>query len=55
MGASSRADEIRYDLARVRARGLLELTRQRPPIDVQAIIDFAGIPVVERAVPRGHP
>jgi Zn-dependent peptidase ImmA (M78 family) len=51
MGDSSRADEIRYDLARDRARGLLTLTKQRPPIDVQAIIDLAGIPVVERTLP----
>jgi Zn-dependent peptidase ImmA (M78 family) len=53
MGDSSRADEIRHDLARNRARGLLTLTRQRPPVDVQAIIDLAGIPVVERALPDG--
>jgi IrrE N-terminal-like domain len=51
MGDSSRPDEIRYDLARNRARGLLTLTRLRPPVDVQAIIDLAGIPVVERALP----
>lgn len=53
MEDSSRADEIRYDLARNRARGLLTLTRQRPPVDVQAIIDLAGIPVVERALAEG--
>src|SRR6516225_7743765 len=53
MGDSSRADEIHYDLARNRARGLLTLTKQRPPVDVQAIIDLAGIPVVERALPDG--
>ncbi len=53
MGDSSRADEIRFDLARNRARGLLTLSRQRPPIDVQAIIDLAGIAVVERALPDG--
>ena len=53
MGDSSRADETRYDLARGRARGLLTLTHQRPPVDVQAIIDLAGIPVVERALPDG--
>lgn len=50
MGDSSRAQETRYDLARDRARGLLTLTRQEPPIDVQAIIDLAGIPVVERVL-----
>jgi len=53
MGDSSRPDEIRYDLARNRARGLLTLTKQRPPIDVQAIIDLAGIPVVERVLVDG--
>ena len=53
MGDSSRANEIRYDLARNRARGLLTLTKQRLPVDVQAIIDLAGIPVVERALPDG--
>jgi len=53
MGDPSKAGEIRYDLARNRARGLLTLTKQRPPVDVQAIIDLAGIPVVERAVPDG--
>jgi hypothetical protein len=49
----SRADEIRYDLARNRARGLITLTRQRPPIDVMVIIDLGGIPIVERALPDG--
>jgi hypothetical protein len=53
MGDSSRTDESRYDLARNRARGLLTLTKQRPPVDVQAIIDLAAIPVVERALPDG--
>src|SRR6516162_5888530 len=53
MGDSSRADEIRYELARNRARGLLTLTKQRPPVDVRAITDLAGIPVVERALPDG--
>ena len=51
MGDSSRADEIRSDLARNRARGLLTLTKQRPPVDVKAIIELAGIPVVERVLP----
>jgi hypothetical protein len=51
MGDSSRPDETRYELARNRARGLLTLTKMRPPADVQAIIDLAGIPVVERALP----
>ena len=44
MGDSLRADEIRNDLARNRARGLLTLTKRRPPIDNPAIIDLAGIP-----------
>lgn len=34
-GDSPRADEIRYDLAC--NRGLLTVTRQRPPVDVQVI------------------
>jgi diadenosine tetraphosphatase ApaH/serine/threonine PP2A family protein phosphatase len=37
---------VRYELARNRARGLLTLTRQPPPIDIEAIIDLAGVPVV---------
>ncbi len=45
--------EARYALARDRARGLLTLTRQKPPIDVQAIIELAGIPVVERVLIDG--
>jgi hypothetical protein len=53
MGDSSRGDEIPYGLARNRARGLLTLTRQRPPVDVMVIIDLGGIPVVERALPDG--
>jgi len=53
MGDSSRAEEILYDLARNRARGLLTLTRQRPPVDVMAIIDLGGIPVLERVLPDG--
>jgi hypothetical protein len=42
--------EVRYELARNRARGLLTLTRQKPPVDVQAIIELAGVPVVERVL-----
>jgi Zn-dependent peptidase ImmA (M78 family) len=45
--------EARYALARDRARGLLTLTRQKPPINVQAIIELAGIPVVERVLIDG--
>ena len=50
---SSESREIRYELARNRARGLLTLTRQRPPVDVEAIIDLAGVPVVERVLLDG--
>ena len=45
--------EARYALARDRARGLLTLTCQKPPIDVQVIIELAGIPVVERVLIDG--
>jgi len=50
---SPESREVRYELARTRARGLLTLTRQKPPIDVQAIIDLAGVPVVERVLIDG--
>jgi Zn-dependent peptidase ImmA (M78 family) len=40
----------RYDVARERARALLTLTRQRPPVDVDAIVERAGVPVVERTL-----
>jgi Zn-dependent peptidase ImmA (M78 family) len=53
MGTSSSNRDVRYDLARDRARGLLTLTRQKPPVDVQAIIDLAGVPVVERVLVDG--
>jgi len=43
-------DETRYALARSRARTFLSLSRQRPPVDVQAIIDRMGIPVVVRSL-----
>jgi hypothetical protein len=45
--------EVRYELARNRARCLLTLTRQRPPVDIEAIIDLAGVPVVERVLLDG--
>jgi Zn-dependent peptidase ImmA (M78 family) len=32
---------------------LLVLTRQRPPVDMDAIIERAGVPVVERALGEG--
>lgn len=48
--AESRTRETRYGLARDRARALLTLTRQRPPVDVDAIIERVGVPVVERAL-----
>ncbi len=50
---SPESREVRYELARTRARGLLTLTRQKPPIDVQAIIELAGIPIVERVLIDG--
>jgi hypothetical protein len=53
MGTSSKSRDTRYDLARDRARGLLTLTHQKPPVDVQAIIDLASIPVVERVLVDG--
>ena len=53
MGTSSKSRDTRYDMARDRARGLLTLTRQKPPVDVQAIIDLAAIPVVERVLIDG--
>jgi len=53
MGDSSESREVRYELARSRARGLLTLTRQRPPVDVDAIIQRAGVPVVERVLVDG--
>lgn len=43
----------RYGLARDKVRGLLTLTRQRPPVDVQAIIERANIPVVQRVLIEG--
>ena len=52
MATASGSPEIRYELPRNRARGLITLTRQQPPIDVQAIIDLAGIRVLERALPE---
>jgi hypothetical protein len=51
VGASE--PQVRYELARNRARGLLTLTRQKPPVDVQTIIDLAGIPVVQRILIDG--
>jgi hypothetical protein len=53
MTGSPDAREVRYDLARTRARGLLTLTHQKPPIDVEAIIDLASAPVVERVLLDG--
>jgi len=50
---SSEARGPRYEFARDRARGLLTLTRQRPPVDVEAIIDLAGIPIVGRVLVDG--
>jgi Zn-dependent peptidase ImmA (M78 family) len=54
LGISSRSDtEVRYDLARSRARGLLTLCRERPPVNVAAIIQRADVPVVERVLVDG--
>lgn len=53
MAGASESREVRYELARYRARGLITLTRQRPPIDVAAIIDLAGVPIVERVLVDG--
>jgi Zn-dependent peptidase ImmA (M78 family) len=50
---SPESREVRYELARTRARGLLTLTRQKPPVDVEAIIDLAGVPIVERVLVDG--
>jgi Zn-dependent peptidase ImmA (M78 family) len=51
--AGASESQVRYELARTRARGLLTLTRQKPPIDVQAIIELAGISIVERVLIDG--
>lgn len=40
-------------MARDRARGLLAVTRQVPPIDVEAIIELGGISIVERVLTEG--
>ena len=53
MGTPLESRDVRYELARSRARGLLTLTRQKPPVDVQVIIDLAGVPVVERVLVDG--
>jgi Zn-dependent peptidase ImmA (M78 family) len=45
--------DARYNLARERARTLLTLTRQRPPVNVDLIIERAGVPVVERVLEDG--
>ena len=49
----SKDKDTRYGLARDRARTLLVLTRQRPPVDVDAIVERAGVPVVERVLEEG--
>ncbi len=53
MAGASESKDVRYELARSRARGLLTLIRQRPPVDVEAIVDLAGVPVVERVLVDG--
>jgi len=41
----------RYALARNRARVLLAFTQRRLPVNVRAVIERAGIPIVEHALP----
>jgi Zn-dependent peptidase ImmA (M78 family) len=53
VGISSKDKDPRYDVARGRAQSLLVLTRQQPPVDVDAIIERAGVPVVQRALEEG--
>ena len=43
----------RYALARNRAGVLLALTGRRPPVDIQALIERAGIAIVDRALLDG--
>ena len=43
--------QVRVELARSRARAILSLTRMQPPVDIVAIIDLAGIPIIERVLP----
>lgn len=45
--------ETRYDLARNRARALLTLTRQKPPVDLDFIVERASVSVVERVLEEG--
>ncbi len=40
-------------LARERATALLSLHGQHPPVDVEAIVEKAGIPIVDRRLPEG--
>ena len=51
VGASE--PQVRYELARNRARGLLTLTHQRPPVDIEAVIARADVPIVERVLVNG--
>ena len=53
MGDPSRDKDTRYNPARERAKALLVLTRQRPPVDVDAIVDRAGVPIIERVLEEG--
>lgn len=53
VGGPSRDKDTRYNLARERAKALLVLTRQRPPVDVDAIVDRAGVPIIERVLEEG--
>ena len=53
MHTSAAPAKARYAQARNRARVLLALTRRRPPVDIQALIERAGVAIVERVLPNG--
>lgn len=53
MHTSAAPGTVRYAQARNRARVLLALTRRRPPVAIHALIERAGIPIVERVLPDG--
>lgn len=53
MHTSTAPRRPRYALARNRARVLLALTRRRPPVDIQALIERAGIAIVDRGLLDG--
>ena len=49
-GLRAQAGGTAYTTAK---HGVVGLTRQRPPIDIEPIIDLAGVPVVERVLLDG--